>query len=253
MDGTLLDPTHQLSPDFYPLFKALRAKGILFAAASGRQYYNLVNVLKPIKEEVIFLAENGSYVEYQGDVLFIQALDAALTRDLLQKARTIPGVNIVLCGVTSAYVENTSPEFMAHVELYYDQLTVVDDLLQVTDDQFLKIALCDVAGAEGNSNTYFQQEKEHLQVTVSGKIWLDICHKLANKGRAVEVVQQKFGITSEETMAFGDYLNDLTMMQKAHYSYAMENAHPAIKAAARFTAKSNSEHGVVEVLRQLVS
>jgi HAD superfamily hydrolase (TIGR01484 family) len=66
-------------------------------------------------------------------------------------------------------------------------------------------------------------------VKVSGSIWLDISHKLANKGRAMELLQKKYSITTEQTMAFGDYLNDLEMMQQAHYSFAMENAHPDIK------------------------
>ena len=37
MDGTLLNDRNELSPDFYPLFNALKKKNVLFAAASGRQ------------------------------------------------------------------------------------------------------------------------------------------------------------------------------------------------------------------------
>ncbi|WP_181304075.1 Cof-type HAD-IIB family hydrolase [Rufibacter sp. XAAS-G3-1] len=253
MDGTLLDPQHRLPSDFYPVYQSLKEKGILFAAASGRQYYNLVNLFAPIKDELIFLAENGSYVVAQGEELLVQALDPTMAKKALQKARSIPGVYIVLCGKKSAYVENTHPAFMDQVKLYYDAVEVVDDLLQVEDDQFLKIALCELAGVEESSNLHFREEREHLQITVSGKIWLDISDQQANKGRAMEVIQQKFNITPEQTMIFGDYLNDLKMIQKAHYSYAMENAHPDIKEAARFRAKSNRENGVLEVLQQLIS
>ena len=56
---------------------------------------------------------------------------------------------------------------------------------------------------------------------------------MANKGRAMNVVQKKFGISLQETMVFGDYLNDLEMMQQASFSYAMENANPDIIKAAR--------------------
>ncbi|ALI99929.1 HAD family hydrolase [Rufibacter tibetensis] len=253
MDGTLLDPQHNLNEEFYTVYQALKERGILFAAASGRQYYNLVNLFKPIKDEIIFLAENGSFVVYQGEELSVQALDLAETKRLLKKAREIEGSYMVLCGKKSAYVDNTAPEFMAQVELYYDKVEVVDDLLQVEDDQFLKIAICELKGVEDSSNLHFREEREHLQITVSGKIWLDICDKLANKGRGMEVVQERFNITPEETMVFGDYLNDLKMIQKAHYSFAMENAHPDIKEAARYRAKSNSQNGVIEVLQQLVS
>jgi len=69
----------------------------------------------------------------------------------------------------------------------------------------------------------------------------------------MEVLQEKFGVSFEQTMAFGDYLNDLELLQKAHYSYAMANAHPEVKKVARFIAKSNDENGVVEVLSELVN
>ncbi|MGV3541465.1 MAG: HAD family hydrolase [Rufibacter sp.] len=253
MDGTLLNSRHELSPAFFPIFEALKARGILFAAASGRQYQNLVKVLAPIKEEVVFLAENGSYVMYQGQELLVRALEPEIVPAIVQKARTIPNAYLVLCGKKSAYVESTHPDFMAQLQLYYDQLQVVDDLLKVENDQFLKLAICDLAGAELNSNTYFQKEREYLQVTVSGKVWLDLCHQDANKGEAMKVVQKKFGITARETMAFGDFLNDLKMLQEAHYSYAMQNAHPDIKAAARYQAKSNDQDGVLEVLQQVLN
>ena len=59
-------------------------------------------------------------------------------------------------------------------------------------------------------------------------------------------------ISENETMVFGDYNNDLEMMKLAYFSYAMENAHPNIKAEARFQTKSNDEDGVELVLQQLL-
>ena len=43
------------------------------------------------------------------------------------------------------------------------------------------------------------------------------------------VIQKKFNISKKETMVFGDYLNDLEMMENAYYSYAMKNGHEKIK------------------------
>ena len=53
-------------------------------------------------------------------------------------------------------------------------------------------------------------------------------------------------------MVFGDYNNDLEMMERSYYSYAMENAHPNVKKAARFITKSNNEAGVEMVLASLL-
>ncbi|KIC94112.1 HAD family hydrolase [Flavihumibacter solisilvae] len=253
IDGTLLDSRHKLSNDFYPTFSQLKSKGILFSAASGRQLFNLQKRFEPIVEDVIFISENGSYVVYRNEELLVQAMPAAVTRELLATALGIAGAYPILCGKKKAYVQHTNPEFISNVELYYEKYEVVPDLLQVTDDEFLKIAICDLVGSSVNSYGYFKDREDELQVKISGKIWLDLSHKLANKGRALEVVQQRFGISAEDTMVFGDYLNDLEMMSKAHFSFAVENAHPDIKKAARYRAKSNDENGVVEMLQQMVN
>ena len=50
-------------------------------------------------------------------------------------------------------------------------------------------------------------------------------------------------------MAFGDYLNDCELLQAVGESYAMENAHPTLKALARHIAPSNDENGVMRVVR----
>ncbi len=252
MDGTLLNPAHELNDDFYPLFFKMKEKGILFAAASGRQYFNLRNKFEPVRNEMAFIAENGSYVVYKGKDIFVQAMDRETVHSLITIARTIPATDIILCGKKNAYLENTAPEFMSYVNMYYDQQQVVDDLLEVEDDEFLKIAICDLGGSEKNSLPHFIHLQDQLQVKVSGRIWLDLSHKLANKGTALKMLQQQHGISSAETMVFGDYLNDLEMMQEAYFSYAMENAHADVKKVSRFITKSNAENGVGIVLREML-
>ncbi|GAL69049.1 predicted hydrolase [Jejuia pallidilutea] len=53
-------------------------------------------------------------------------------------------------------------------------------------------------------------------------------------------------------MAFGDYNNDLEMLENAYFSFAMENAHPLVKSVARFKTKSNNDLGVELVLEELL-
>lgn len=252
MDGTLLNSQHELNPDFFGLFKRMKAKGILFAAASGRQYYNMFNRFEGMRDEMVFIAENGSYVMYQGMEVLVQVMEREVVMKLVIAARNIDNTFTILCGKKCAYIENEQPDFMKHLKMYYDRYQVVEDLLKVTDDEFLKIAICDFEGSENNCYQHFKDKKEELQVKVSGNIWLDISHRMANKGRAINVVQQKFGISPQETMVFGDYLNDLEMMQQASFSYAMENAHPEIKRAASFLAKSNDDNGVCRVLEKML-
>ncbi|MBT1710686.1 Cof-type HAD-IIB family hydrolase [Fulvivirgaceae bacterium PWU5] len=251
MDGTLLNTKHELSPDFFTIFNRMRSKEILFSAASGRQYQNLYNCFPGIQDEIIFIAENGSYVMHQGKELHIQPMDRDLTRDLLKRIKKLPNVLAILCGKKSAYIDNDDPAFVGRLSMYYDEYAIVDNLVNVDDDEFLKIAICDLSGAEQNSYPHFLEYQHDLQIKVSGNVWLDLSHKLAHKGKALDVVQKKFGIGCEHTMVFGDYLNDVEMMGEAHFSFAMENAHPEVKNVARFTTHSNDNRGVLSILEQL--
>ncbi|MFR9144375.1 MAG: HAD family hydrolase [Lentihominibacter sp.] len=52
-------------------------------------------------------------------------------------------------------------------------------------------------------------------------------------------------------MAFGDYFNDMEMLQNCTESYCMENGHPTIKATAKHIAQSNDDNGVMKVLNTL--
>ena len=79
---------------------------------------------------------------------------------------------------------------------------------------------------------------------------MDFMNKGVNKGTAIERIQECYDVTYDETMAFGDYLNDYEMMQSCKYSYAMANAHPKLKEISNYEAKSNDENGVMEVIKE---
>ncbi len=64
-------------------------------------------------------------------------------------------------------------------------------------------------------------------------------------------MQGMLGISPQETMAFGDQMNDFEMINQAYYSYAMDNAIDEIKQIARYTAPSNKDFGVVSVLKDV--
>ena len=83
---------------------------------------------------------------------------------------------------------------------------------------------------------------------VSGEHWVDVMNPTANKGTGIAHLQAALGITRSQTMVFGDFLNDLEMMDTAKYSFAMDNAHPELRARARYVAPANSENGVVRTI-----
>ena len=88
---------------------------------------------------------------------------------------------------------------------------------------------------------------------MSGDTWLDIIPLEANKGLAVKELQESLNIRPEETIAFGDQLNDLEMLGRAYYSYAVGNAREEVKKAARFQADRNDRNGVLKVLKEILA
>jgi len=255
MDGTLLDDDDAIHDEFWPLIDQLHARGIIFCPASGRQYSSLLNRFEPIADELIFIAENGTYAIQKGVELSSDPLSLADARTMIRVARDLkqrePGVNMVLCGKRSAYVESSDQAFNAEVAKYYLQLEVVDDLLTVEDD-ILKLAVFAFQSSERVTYPAFEPFSRSHQVVVSGQHWLDVMVKDANKGSGIRHIQEKLGITRDQTMVFGDFLNDLEMMDEATYSFAMANAHPLLKERARYLSPGNSDNGVVRTIKSVL-
>ncbi len=252
MDGTLLDNNKQLPADFWETEQLLHDKNILFAVASGRQFYNLIEVFDKIKERTIFLADNGTFIWYKGETLFIDPLDGNAANTIILTGRKIPDAYLILCGKNAAYVENSDERFLKILYQHYSKVEIVEDLTKV-DDVILKVTLADFRSSETNSATFYKYLKTDLNVAVSGLNWLDITNRSANKGNGLKKIQQKLGISFDETMVFGDFLNDLEMMASAKYSYAMKNAHPEILKVSGFvTAFDNNESGVTKTIREFI-
>ena len=248
MDGTLLNSDHQVSNQFFDLFYELKDLGVSFVAASGRQYYSIINKLETIKQDIYVIAENGALTMQNETELQTTEIDRNTYVELLDITQKLEGSQVILCGRKKGYIEDYGQDFLNMFKEYYGRYEVVENLADVLDDQYLKIAICNLKGSEKYLYPALKHLENRLKVKVSGEIWLDLSHKDADKGNALQKLQKQLGISKEETMVFGDYNNDLEMMSKATYSYAMENAHPNVKSAANYMTKSNNDQGVEHIL-----
>ena len=252
MDGTLLNGKGELDPAFFLRFEELERCGIRFVAASGRQYNGLLRTFAPVADRMLFIAENGAYTASGREEWLVLDMDRETVARLIAMVRCIEGASIVLAGRDSAYIEDKQPEFVREARRYYTRCKEVGDLLDVRGDRLLKIAVYDFKGAKGNSYSRLKHLEHDFQVAVSGEKWMDISRKGANKGTALNLIQRKLGVSPEETMVFGDQMNDAEMMRQARFSYAVANAVPEIRALAAFEAPFNEENGVMQVLEKVL-
>tara|TARA_B100000767_G_C19774735_1_gene541920 strand:- start:2638 stop:3456 length:819 start_codon:yes stop_codon:yes gene_type:complete len=253
MDGTLLNSKGEVSKLFFDLFKKLQKHHIHFCAASGRQYSSIVHKLDPIRENITIIAENGGIVKQQDNILLLNKLAPKKITEIIPILRTIKDTYIVLCGKDTAYIETTDKKFISMFEEYYTTFKIVPDLTKViSDTDFLKIAIYHFKSSEKHIYPKIEYLKNKYLLKISGTNWLDISDVKANKGNALRAVQKKLNITKEETMVFGDYHNDLEMLQEANFSFAMKNAHKDIKKKANYGTESNDNFGVERILEKLI-
>ncbi|MEV7993742.1 Cof-type HAD-IIB family hydrolase [Streptomyces sp. NPDC086077] len=255
MDGTLLDDDKRVPAGLWEVLERLRERGVLFTPASGRQYATLAREFARAAEGMVFIAENGTYVVRDGVEISSDTLAPAVVTDVVREVRRLAadGVDLgaVVCGKRSAYVERADEPFLAEVRRYYVEHRVVDDVTAV-DDDILKVALHDFGPVERVTAPALARFGATHQVVVSGEHWVDIMNRTANKGAAVRRLQRELGISPAQTVVFGDYLNDLEMLDTAEWSYAMANAHPQVVRRARHLAPANTDNGVLRTITRLL-
>ena len=257
MDGTLIDDEGRVPAGLTETVADMRAAGIVFAPASGRQPANLRAVLGSAVEDSPLIAENGSFVVHGGeevhsDTISAQDAEAAIatTRHLSDSGYDVGAV--VACK-HCAYIERSDAAFLEQTRLYYEALEIVEDLTAIALDEVLKVAVFDFDDVENGSSQALAAAVPHVQTVVSGLHWTDMMSAQASKGRALAALQARLGILPEQTAVFGDYLNDLDLFDHADLGFAMRNAHPGIHAAAAYTAPANTENGVLRTVAELLS
>ncbi|WP_423998584.1 HAD family hydrolase [Maribacter sp. IgM3_T14_3] len=251
MDGTLLNSNHQVSDQFFELFKGLKSQGITFVAASGRQYNSIIDKLDTIKDDIIVIAENGGFAMKQNIEILATPLDKNHVQEILETLNQIPNIHPVLCGKHKAYLTGKSNEFVNKLAEYYTQFEIIDDLLSF-DSEVIKIAIYHFENSEQYIYPFVKHFESELKVKVSGQNWLDISNMNAHKGYALTKVMESYNLKSDEVMVFGDYNNDLEMLALSDFGFAMENAHPNVKEVATYSTTSNDNLGVERILKELI-
>lgn len=250
MDGTLLDSNKRLPADFMNWVQ--NHPDIKTVIASGRQYYTLVKDFVPIKDELVYVAENGGFVFEKDKIIYSNEMGKEDICKCLERIEGLEGLTPIVCGAKSAYMNHAEESILREAEMYYTHLQIVEDLYEAAlQDTIVKIAIFVERKKAEPAMKHFADIGEPLAAVLSGDSWIDISNQTVNKGIAVAAIQKRYGIHRKEAMAFGDYLNDVGLLENCEESYCMENGHPELKKLAKYVTASNDEDGVMKVLREL--
>lgn len=94
---------------------------------------------------------------------------------------------------------------------------------------------------------------ERAVIVTSKPYFLEVLPPNSGKGEALEILSERLEIKMSDIMAFGDSMNDETMILKCGLSVAMRNGLQTIKDEAKFVTRfSNEEDGVADFLEEFV-
>lgn len=145
--------------------------------------------------------------------------------------------------------EVTNAQLLAH----YGDVKPVTEMNLTNENPALKLLLFSSdLDLLAKIRKHFNQYPD-LDITASAADNLEVTHRDAQKGLAVEAYVKSQGYTMDEVVTIGDSLNDRSMLAMAAHSYAMDNAPSSIKEMAKNIAPANTLDGVAQVIEQLIA
>ena len=248
LDGTLLkNGARYPSGEALELIEALREKGVLFAAASGRQCPNLRRLFWPVSQEMVLLGENGSLVTYKGRVLSQIPLGQELALELIREIMAMDDRCEALIGCADAYCLIPKTQRYLNAVLNQWKMTVcAAETPEEIREPILKVSLWMAGGLDPRvAERMARRWQGRCKIAVSGEEWLDFTQ--GDKGRAIRAIREEFGFAKDEVAVFGDNYNDIEMLDEAGRAYAMESAPDEVKGHAGYICRR-----VEDTLREIL-
>jgi Cof subfamily protein (haloacid dehalogenase superfamily) len=276
MDGTLLNSVQQISPENKEAILKAQAQGVEIVVATGRSYQEVTYVLAEAGLTCPVICVNGAEVRSkEGVVLSANPLDKPLAREAAarltekdvyfevytnQGAFTVDpnkAVSILVDIIVSANPDVNQAEIIeaAGARIRDGLIHTIEDyelLFAGEEYQIYKLLAFSFDSERLEAANQLLAEIEELAISTSGHENLEITHRNAQKGIALESFVTARGIDLAETMAIGDNYNDVSMFEKAGRSVAMGNAGYEIKSLCDVITDTNEESGVAKAILEVI-
>ena len=238
LDGTLLlNGAQTLSEELFPLIRKLKEMGILFVAASGRQYANMKRLFAPVLDDMACICENGAMTIQDEEVLYINGFDKELVREILETIYAKEGSEFTCSTKDFYYLMPKTEEFydlMANV--IKNSCKKIESLDEITEP-CMKLAVYDKRGMTEELVKFWKERfSDRCSVVTSGNDWLDFIPYETNKANGIYKFQELLGIAPEECIVFGDEYNDIEMLKCVPNSFAMSHSKEGVKVHAAYLA-----------------
>ena len=258
LDGTLLDSEKRLSPENYAALAKASAAGIEIVPTTGRFFDAMPQVVRDLPFLHYAITINGA------EVYDIRARRAVCRAEIpLQQAEEImhylDGFPVVYdCymdgwGYMTRTLQEKCGEYAPDIH-YFEMLTrfrkPVDNLIDFIRERGHDVQKIQFFMKDASAKLRWMDELEQrfpdiiATSSVVNNIELNNVH--ASKGKGLAALCSYLGCDISETIAFGDGLNDLSMIRAAGLGVAMENAVQCVKDAADVITADCDSSGVAK-------
>jgi Cof subfamily protein (haloacid dehalogenase superfamily) len=254
LDDTLLSTNQVLTERTERAVRAILAQGVVVVLASGRMHESALPFYRRLLLDTPIISYNGALVKHPGTDEewlheWVSGEHATLVMDYCQQHnlqlnyyRDDVIYTAALTPWLQLYLDRTRSPYQILPDFYTAMRGLPSTKLIIVDSPEHTDALL----------PFFQEQLGHLlYITKTTDEYLEFMPPQANKGAALEMVAQRMGISAAETIAFGDGLNDLPMIEWAGLGIAVGNARPALKAVANRVIGRHDEEGVAIALEEI--
>lgn len=264
LDGTFLDLNKNLIQKNIDAVVEAGERGISIIPATGRFWTTIPMILKQLDVVDYIISINGAFVIntksreviYESTIPYCEALAIYDYLDTLD------------C-VYDCYLENDGFMPTDHKERYTGYclddhyIPLVMNFRNPVDDfkGFIKGKKVGIQKIQAHVNDLELKKYlienlpkmfPDLAVTSSVLSNVEINSTGANKGDALRAIAKHKGISMEQICAFGDGLNDVSMIKAAGFGVCMENGDPRSKEVADHIAPHCNEAGVAQVIESII-
>ena len=272
LDGTLLDSEKRLSEVNRDALARAAEKGVLIVPTTGRFFGMMPPAVRDLPFVRYAITINGAQV-------YDRETDTAIVRDeiplemALQVMETLDRYDVIYdCyrqnwgWMTAALQEKaadyaTNEHYLKMVREFRKPVPELKAHLRETaaDGDVQKIMLFASNRERSTAIDCLRKLSDELsakfpEIKVTSSTWnnIELNIKTAHKGNALKRFAEHLGLGLANCMAFGDGMNDFTMVEAAGLGVAMENAEPEVKRVAKYVTLSNDADGVAAGLEKWV-
>lgn len=255
MDDTLLDQHGVLTQRTVDAIKRAMAAGAYMILASGR----MLESIAPYAERI---SVNGPIIAYNGALVCDLAADRAISQKVIPRA-TAKGV-LKMAREHGIYVQaypgkGYYAQYRTDYTGAYEKSIGVECVItgeplnEFIDSDCVKLLMIGEKEKTLERIDMFSKAFPDVSFMMSRPHYIEVVARGIDKAAALEAAANALDVKREQTIAFGDGQNDLSMIAWAGKGYCMANATEGVRAQCSLFAPSNAEDGCAQVIESLLA